>query len=95
MAESERYDWYEIDFSLKDGLGLDDALELCEELDEHPKVLAATLSGGNDGHGHPFTAKAVERAAQAMYAAQDNISIERVRELLPVALAALYTRSAV
>lgn len=51
MDASERWDMYEITFSLEAG-DMDDAIALCEEFEQRPNVTGAVLSASNDDATH-------------------------------------------
>ena len=60
----DRWDFYEISFSLEDG-DEDDALALFELFEEGPGVCGAVFSASNYGP-HPFSEAAVQRAIKVL-----------------------------
>lgn len=77
-SEPERWDYYEITFSLADGLGIDYAIALMEQLEGDGGVTGAGLSAGNHGSVR-IKAPAAEHVALPPVDEFDRLALARLR----------------
>lgn len=66
MGADGSYDYYEILFSLEDGHGDEEALDVFAAVEKAPGVTGAAFSAGNYSDSHPFSKAAVQRAVDAL-----------------------------